>query len=605
MPASFGNVYFWLMKPLEVLKSLENKGQKQVDQLRRKIVLTGSLRLGVFLAGALSIYFIWGMTWLVALAFLIILALFLWLVKHHQALRNKADHEKAFTKLLSEEQGLLNGSWVQVDDSSEFKNANHPFANDLNLYGTKSLYSFLNRTKSAYSRCEFAKDLGTLSTDSRDLVLKQKAFYELSKDPEFLFRILADATQLKANLNLFERLDNWLKTDERSELQKFQFLLRYGVPALMIGVALLSLLDLIPVSLFVLVAGIPAFLVGRRLKIHQRKFDEFSDLFGTVGGFMSILDKIQSKSFQETYLKEKLAESKLDQSRTGLAALAKITSAIDSRNNMIVAIVLNIFLMYDYQCFFRIEAWKKAYGQDLKKWLKLCLEFESLASYGIYVFDHPEFVFPTFTDKDEIEISKGNHVLMDHEAVANGLALDKNELHIITGANMAGKSTYLRMVGTSLVLAMKGLPVSADKMVLKPREVFTSMLASDSLGDNESYFFNELKRLRYLMDKLEAGEPQFVILDEILKGTNSKDKAEGSWKFIEHLRRFNSTGLIATHDLSLCEMADRFENIQNRKFEVYIVNDELDFPYTIEQGVCEHMNASFLLEKMGLVESES
>ncbi len=592
------------MKPLEVLKSLENKGREKVSQLKRKIIFISSLRLVTFLVGAFAIYMVWGKTWPVILIFLLTIAMFLWLVKRHQSLRNQSDHEKAFTDLVSTEQKMIGGAWNKIDDSGQYKNPDHPFANDLNLYGPKSLYSFLNRTKTNYSRRDFADRLGSLSTDPDELLQKQDAHKELSQDPEFLFRLLADSTRLKVDHDLFDKLKNWLKEDENDGTQKFELILRYGIPVLMIGVALLWLLDLIPASMLILTAGIPAFFVGRRLKIHQRKFDEFSDLFGTVGGFRNILNKIQSKEFKSEHLKAKLHDASLEQSAKGLKNLDKISSAVDSRNNMIVAIVLNVFLMYDFQCFFRIEAWKKSYGHALMQWMKLCLEFEVLASYGIYVFDNPDFVFPSFKSTDGVQIQDGKHILMEGDAVSNDMRLDENDLHIITGANMAGKSTYLRMVGTSLVLAMKGLPVSVSRMEFKPREVFTSMLASDSLGDNESYFFNELKRLRFLMDKLEAGEPQFVILDEILKGTNSKDKAEGSWKFIEHLSKFDSTGLIATHDLSLCEMADRFDNIHNRKFEVYIVNDELDFPYTIENGVCEHMNASFLLEKMGLVNAE-
>jgi DNA mismatch repair ATPase MutS len=174
---------------------------------------------------------------------------------------------------------------------------------------------------------------------------------------------------------------------------------------------------------------------------------------------------------------------------------------------------------------------------------------------------------------------------------------------IITGANMAGKSTYLRTVGINMLLAMRGLPVPVKKMTIKPTKIFTSMLSADSLGENESYFFNELKRLRQMTDRLETDEPHFIILDEILKGTNSIDKARGSRRFMQKLLKLPAKGLIATHDLSLCKLSDEHPGvIENTKFEVRFDGDELAFDYKLENGVCENMNASFLLQKMGLSE---
>ncbi|HKL02443.1 MAG TPA: hypothetical protein VJ911_02160, partial [Cryomorphaceae bacterium] len=167
----------------------------------------------------------------------------------------------------------------------------------------------------------------------------------------------------------------------------------------------------------------------------------------------------------------------------------------------------------------------------------------------------------------------------------------------------AGKSTYLRTIGTTLLLVMRGLPVPVKSMQYKPQRIFTSMLTTDSLGDRESYFFSELKRLRKLMDLLETGSSYFVILDEILKGTNSVDKAKGSKRFMKKLLQMPAKGLIATHDLSLCELESNFpEKIQNKRFEIEFHGDELVFNYQLDDGVCQNMNASFLLKRMGLTD---
>lgn len=165
---------------------------------------------------------------------------------------------------------------------------------------------------------------------------------------------------------------------------------------------------------------------------------------------------------------------------------------------------------------------------------------------------------------------------------------------------MAGKSTFLRTVSMSIVMANVGLPVWAESMDYAPIKLITSMRTSDSLKDDESYFFSELKRLKFIVDKMEQ-EKYFIVLDEILKGTNSVDKASGSRKLIEKLTLKKATGIIATHDLSLTEVANDHEHISNYYFDAQIINDELFFDYTFKTGVATNMNASFLLKKMGIV----
>jgi DNA mismatch repair ATPase MutS len=175
------------------------------------------------------------------------------------------------------------------------------------------------------------------------------------------------------------------------------------------------------------------------------------------------------------------------------------------------------------------------------------------------------------------------------------------QFRIITGANMAGKSTYLRTVGINLVLAMTGSPVLANSFVFSPVDVFTGIKTSDSLQAGESYFFAELKRLKEIIVQLEKGKTLFVILDEILRGTNSADKQKGSKALIRQLIQMKASGLIATHDLALGELADFFpENIKNQRFEVEIENNELKFDYLLKEGISQNLNATSLMKKMGI-----
>ena len=232
-------------------------------------------------------------------------------------------------------------------------------------------------------------------------------------------------------------------------------------------------------------------------------------------------------------------------------------------------------------------------------------KFEAISSFANFNYNHPTYSLPILSDKTVLKAKDLGHPLLpSNTRVTSDFDLhDLNQFTIITGANMAGKSTFLRAVGINLVLATVGAKVCSSSFTFRPTPLFSSMRTSDSLSENESYFYSELKRLQMIVEKLKSGEKLFVILDEILKGTNSKDKAEGSKKFVSQLIKHPVAGIIATHDLSLCSLSDEYpSNIKNQYFDVELENDELVFDYKLKEGICSNMNAAYLMKKMGITE---
>jgi DNA mismatch repair ATPase MutS len=252
----------------------------------------------------------------------------------------------------------------------------------------------------------------------------------------------------------------------------------------------------------------------------------------------------------------------------------------------------------------RLEKWKSRNDRKLEKWFDSLYAVDELNSFAGFAFNHPEVVYPVFSEKDfKLEASGMKHPFIDRRTCVGNDSHIKGwkDFQVITGANMAGKSTYLRTVGINLVLAMTGGPVLAKSFVFKPVDLFTSITTSDSLQDGESYFFAELKRLKQMIDLLENGNKMFIILDEILRGTNSADKRKGSKSLISQLVRLGASGFIATHDLALGELKKEFpEHVENKRFEVEIINDELYFDYKLKEGISQNLNATFLMKKMGI-----
>ena len=266
---------------------------------------------------------------------------------------------------------------------------------------------------------------------------------------------------------------------------------------------------------------------------------------------------------------------------------------------------MNSLFLWDLQYLYQLKNWLNSNESELKNWFEAVNEMEVYISLANFNYNHPEFCLPVISESEILSASEIGHPLLKSSSrIDNNFELQNlQDFVIITGANMAGKSTFLRTIGTNLILAMSGTLVCAKEFTFTPLPLFSSMRTSDSLSANESYFYSELKRLQFIVEKLKSGQQLFIILDEILKGTNSKDKAEGSKKFIKQLLKYQASGIIATHDLSLCTVKEEHpQNIQNHYFDVEIENDQLVFDYKLKSGICSNMNAEFLMKKMGITE---
>jgi dsDNA-specific endonuclease/ATPase MutS2 len=337
-------------------------------------------------------------------------------------------------------------------------------------------------------------------------------------------------------------------------------------------------------------------------------YTETDKIRDTFKQYHQLLNEIETEEFSSKSLKQhqKIIQSESKKASVIFKEFSKILDAFDQRNNLIIAVFGNAFFLIDLYNARKVEKWILKYKHTVEKWFEVVAYFDAQNSLANFKFNHPKFIFPEISlEKEVIKSTNLGHPLLKVEKrVDNNFSIQDEQFFIVTGANMAGKSTFLRTVSLSIVMANCGLPVCAESFKYSPIKLITSMRTTDSLTEDESYFYSELKRLKFIVDKINpdnSGENYFIILDEILKGTNSKDKAIGSKKFVEKLTKSKSTGIIATHDVSLCELENEFPTIKNYYFDAEIIKDELYFDYTLKNGICKNMNASFLLNKMEIV----
>jgi DNA mismatch repair ATPase MutS len=289
---------------------------------------------------------------------------------------------------------------------------------------------------------------------------------------------------------------------------------------------------------------------------------------------------------------------------TSIRAVKNILDRFDYRLNPLIFIPLNAFLLWDLQQVLKLEKWKQHHQHVVKDWFSALSQMESLCSLANVAFNHPNWVFPKFSNQPGLLwITDAGHPLIEQEKrVTNSFKTATTPaLALVTGSNMAGKSTFLRTVGINTVLALAGAPVCATAFTLYPMHIISSMRVADNLEENTSTFYAELKKLRHIIEVVNRKENVFLLLDEILRGTNSLDRHTGSKALIRQLIQQQACAVIATHDLELAKLTEQYnDSITNYHFDVQVSGEELYFDYRLKEGVCNSLNASILMKKIGI-----
>ena len=569
--------------------------------LFKRLSLLSTLRLLTFLLTIIGIYFLRS-NWQLAFGVGIVgLCIFLVLLSKYTDLKQKRKLCLRLVKINEEELKITSGDFLHRPNGNQFQNPNHHFSLDIDMFGDGSFFQYINRTTISEATTKLVGNL--LANDVNDIKLRQEAIKELASIPRWRqhYTGIAQGVSVEYNAN---SIIKWLN-NYRPFLNRIHYWLPITFTILSVVIVSLGILEFISLKFsgYWLLFGLA--ITGVYLKKINNLAQYTDRTKNTFRQYALLLDQIENRDFNSELLKSQQNRIKAEALKASAVfkKFTKALDALDNRNNFISAIFGNGLLLWDIMQSYNVEQWIKTHGNKVEDWFNVVTFFDAYNSLGTYAFNNQQFVYPTLIDK-EITISANaiGHPLLDaSKRIDSDLKINKGEFFIVTGANMAGKSTFLRTVGLHIVMANVGLPVCANESLYKPIKLITSMRTTDSLKDDSSYFFSELKRLKFIVDIIAHDTNYFVILDEILKGTNSTDKAIGSKKFVERLVKLKATGIIATHDLSLTEIEEDIEPVKNYFFDAQIINDELHFDYTLKKGICQNMNASFLLKKMEIL----
>jgi len=594
------------MPPGEFYKQRIEALQKDLSLLHKKKSNLAWLRFASISGIIAAWYFLipFGLWYVLVPAFLLMI-LFTRLVFADIKNKSAIEHQKILVSINEDEIKALNHHYHHFADGREFIPKEHFYANDLDIFGDASLYQYMNRTGSEMGSNTLATWLSNPA--SPEVILqRQEAVKELVLQTAWRQHLQAFGAAEKIQKVTQDRLQDWFTEDDRFINNRSWKIIRYLVPAMMLTVIVLNITDVLNNyfrNYCLLASALLAFYISKKVTpLHN----QVSKMTGELEVLSDSIRLIEQTAFGSALLQDLQHQYKKQQGKASaqLYQLKKILERLDLRFNFVVFIPLNIILQWDLQQVMALEKWKRQNHKNVIDWFNALGEFEALNSLSTLSFNHPHWCFPTLKETHFFMEGKdiGHPLIPAANCVNNPVRIDKSgELMLVTGSNMAGKSTYLRSIGINTVLAMAGAPVCASGFCLSPVQVISSMRIADNLAESTSTFYAELKKLKTIIEKVNNKEKVFILLDEILRGTNSLDRHTGSAALIKQMIRHDAVCIIATHDVELAKMKDEYPaNILNYHFDVQVSNDELYFDYRLKEGICTSLNASILMKKIGI-----
>ena len=576
----------------------------QVDRIQKRLSLVSMLRLTSFLALALTVYFLareFGYPLLVLASFL--LSGFIALVILSLRLKDRRALLAQLLFVNTNESGVLKDEPNGFPDGQPWLSG-ESYLDDLDIFGRRSLFHLLNRTTTSHGTEKLAELLRQPLQSRNDIERQQQALQALIPQVDKRQLLTAHGLLSGEKEGNLHGLESWLSTEPRLMRQKWLLILRWFLIAWNIGGILLYLStdNYIPLAAGVAISWA---LTGAYAGYTSRQHALIGRKQAILGQYASILTIFNTVDPGASGLLRQLHLS-TGKAHKAIRRLSQLSSFFDQRMNVLVNIFLNSFLLYDLQCMIALENWKAINKKEFPEWIAAVSSIECLNSLAAFAFNNPDNNYPLPVDDAPlfIKAEKMAHPLIPAgERVPNDLVTGSSDrLLLITGSNMSGKTTFLRTAGVNLLLAQCGAPVCAASFSFTPMQILSSLRVSDSLQEHTSYFMAELKKLQQIIHSLQSGQPALLLIDEILRGTNSEDKTYGSEQFIRKLLQYNCLSFFATHDLSLGKLEAELPGlIHNYCFESVIEQGELHFNYLLQKGIARNRNASFLMKKMEII----
>ena len=606
------------MTPLQIFQSRKDNFQNLAKDFQKRYnqwaILRGLLFLITLLISYVVYHFLSG-NYVIPVV-IIGITIFLSSVKKHLKIKYLRDKNRALVALNEDEIKRLDNVFTRIETGEQFAEPNHFYTSDLDIFGKQSLFKLLNRSHT-YTGANTLANWLKYPAHKSEIESRQQAIEELSSKIDFRQELEVSALLIEEVSEPTHKLIFWSQSLENEEIKKPVF--QYGkyLPYLTISLILAWIFDILPIGYPLVLLVIHGLISKQIYATVSNTLDQTLRLTGTLKAYANLSEHIVSQEF--THEKLVVLQAQISEASPAIRALEGILNKLGNRANPIFMFMVGIPTLWDIQYFIKLENWKRQYQGNLPKWLDIIAEFETLNSFAGLHFANPDFVKPIINE-DSITlktIGLGHPMIRKVKRVNNDIELmGEGQTIIITGSNMSGKSTFQRTVAVNIVLALAGSVVCAEAFTCSCMQIFTSMRTQDSLEEDTSSFYAELKRLKTLLSAVNSYQLSvtslpvasvctrplriFYFLDEILKGTNSKDRHEGAKALMLQLHRTTASGFISTHDVELGDEFEYQDFVKNYSFSSEVINNDLVFDYKLRAGVCHSFNASMLMRGIGI-----
>jgi len=584
-----------------------NDLQQTLQELYKRRTALGLLRFAIIIITFLLIYTLWNLPadFLISIAVAGI-AIFFYIISKDTDNKEEINNLETLVAINKKELQYADGKYYDMYDGSNLEPEHHAYAADLDLFGKASLYQYMNRCGAEKAKALLAKRL-LEPLDKEAILQNQEAAKELSSKPGWRQQLQAFGKKQEITLYTERRVLEWLNKEEKHFDSPLWNTLLYIYPVITLGSFLLYLADIISTSWFslaVLVFYIIALSISKKI---TSVYNLLSRIVPEISVLYNQLNLFEKETFQSALLlatQGQLKHHSNVKASQEINHLKNILNRFDVRLNVFAFIILNTFLLWDLWQMMALKKWKEQNKNIVPNWFEAIANIEVLGTIATLAFNHQQWQFPEIAEThftltgDDI----GHPLIPEQQRVNNSFSITGTaKIDLITGSNMAGKSTFLRSIGINMVLAYTGAPVCAKSFTLSISRLMSSMRITDNLAENTSTFYAELKKLKSIIEVVNTHEKVFILLDEILRGTNSLDRHTGSAALIRQLIKQNAVALIATHDVELAKLESDFTgNISNYHFDVQVAGEELFFDYKLKHGICTSLNASLLMKKIGI-----
>lgn len=594
-----------MSKALSFYEGEISKYEEKIKNINGVITKISTLRLIIAIMAVLLAYYFYKGESIAYLISSIVISVGIFIVVayyHNKRIQEKREYE-IYININRNGINRIKGTFKEREDKGEeFLSDEHPFASDLDVFGRNSLFQMINSTKTKFGRAKLSQMLNLNAIPSREEILKkQEAINELGKKVEWRQRLEVKSTIKKSGTKDINELLEW--ANRKSEIKPLFKIVPYLFIAITMISIVLVVLKVLPISYVILVFMINYLVV----KILTKDLVQIIKLFDKhkkdIEAYTNLLILIENENFDSVLLKE--LKNKMNSSGKScveeMKALKKLVDWLGDSSSNAYYLLLNVTVLSDTFILRNLEEWRRLNGHKLEAWLNVMGEFEALSSISNLSFDFDEWSYPTISNLDVVEGINIGHPMLGERAVVNSFTLNHDsKVALITGSNMSGKSTFLRTIGLNLLLSYIGAPTCSNGFTCGVFSIYTCMRTKDNLEESISSFYAEILRIKILIEAAKNGEKVFFLLDEIFKGTNSKDRHEGAQVLINQLVNNNAMGLVSTHDLELCDLEKTKKWIKNYNFQEYYEKNNIKFDYKLREGRSKTQNAVHLMKLAGI-----